>query len=132
MLAIRSPITDDARRAHVQSAPVATAWTCLCAIRDGDLRFALEFTRGLTCDQLVELRRRLPDTDAWGVTSAARPLVPGEEEVVLIADVDERYPADELFVTERLYVVDEPDPPPDAVRVRVRHTGAGPRVIAIA
>jgi hypothetical protein len=105
MLAIRPPITVDARRAHVQSAPVATAWTCLCAIRDGDLRFALEFTR---------------------------PLAPGEEEVVLIADVDERYPADELFVTERLYVVDEPDPPPDAVRVRVRHTSAGPRVIAIA
>ena len=131
LLATRPPITVDARRAHVESAPVATAWSCLCAVRDGDLRFALEFTRGVTREQLAELRRRLPDTDAWGVTSTARPLAPGEEEVVLIADVDERYPADELFVTERLYVVDEPDPPGDAVRVRVRHTGTGPRVVAI-
>ena len=111
---------------------MATAWSCLCAVRDGDLRFALEFTRGVTRDQLAELRRRLPDTDTWGVTSTARPLVPGEEEVVLIADVDERYPADELFVTERLYVVDDPDPPGDALRLRIRHTGAGPRVVAIA
>lgn len=131
MLATRSPITVDARRAHVESAPVATAWSCLTAIRDGDLRFALEFTKGVSREQLAELRRRLPDTDAWGVTAAARPLSPGEEEVVLIADVDERYPANELFVIGRLYVVDEPEPPADAVRMRVRHTGLGPRVVAI-
>ena len=98
MLATRTPNTVDARRAHVESEPVATAWACLSAVRDGDLRFALEFTKGISRDQLADLRRRLPDTDAWGVTSAARPLSPGEEEVVMIADVDERYPVDDDFL----------------------------------
>jgi hypothetical protein len=100
-------------------------------VRDGDLRFALEFTKGMTREQLADLRLRLPDTDAWGVSAAPRPVAPDEEEVVLIADVDERYPPEELYIADELYVVDEPHPPADAVRMRVRHTGAGPRVVAV-
>jgi hypothetical protein len=121
----------DARRAHVEGATVTTAWACLRAVTDGDLRHALEFTQGITREELADLRGRLPETDAWGVTSAPRPVSPGEEEVVLIADVDERYPATELYVTDALYVVDESEPPADAVRMRIRHTRAGPRVIAV-
>ena len=111
---------------------MATAWSCLCAVRDGDLRFALEFTRGVTRDQLAELRRRLPDTDTWGVTSTARPLVPGEEEVVLIADVDERSRRTNCSSPKGSTSSTSRAPPGDAVRLRIRHTGAGPRVVAIA
>ena len=90
---------------------MTTAWACLRAVADGDLRHALEFTQGVTREQLADLRGRLPDTDIWGVTSAPRPVSPVEEEVVLIADVDERYPATELYVSRRAYVVDETEPP---------------------
>src|SRR4029079_17767367 len=96
-----------------------------------DLRHALEFTQGITRDELADFRERLPETDAWGVTSVPRPVAPGEEEVVLIADIDERYPAAELYVSDALYVVDETEPPADAVRMRIRHTRSGPRVIAV-
>lgn len=118
-------------RAHAGSGPVTVAFTWLCAVVDGDFRHALDFSSGLTRDDLAEIRPRLPQTDTWGVAASPGPIAPGEEEVLLIPDVDELFAADRLYTVKGLYVVDEPAPVPGSVAIRVRHTGSGPRVTAL-
>ena len=119
-------------RAHGGSEPVAAAHTWLRAVIDGDLRYARELSVGLSHEQLAELRGRLPSTDTWGVASLPRPVCADEEDVLLIPDVDELYSADDLYVVGPLFVVDEPERVAGGLMVRVRHTGAGPRVAAVA
>ena len=120
------------RRAHAGSEPVAAAHAWLRAMIDGDLRYARELSVGFTREQLDELRRRLPPTDTWGVASAPRPVCPDEEDVLLIPDVDELYAAGDLYVVGPLYVVDEPERVAGGLMIRIRHTGSGPRVSAVA
>ena len=123
-LAATASMSADARRAHVEGAPVTTAWACLCAVGDGDLRYALEYTQRSRANSW-------PSACGCPTPTSGRHLRPPAGVARRgggRADRGRRraLPGDRALCQRWLYVVDEADPPADAVRMRIRHTRLRP------